>query len=107
PVVEAAAKFFYGNPAYSDLPRKHKITIATCPHQCNAPDIHCIALIGVIHEGRPGFAVRIGGGLSTVPRIAQDLQVFVDKEDALPLLCAIIDAWQENLKYRLSRVKAR
>ncbi len=107
PIVQAAAQFFYGNPAYSDLPRKHKITIAACPHQCNAPDIHCIALIGATHDGREGFAVRIGGGLSTVPRIARDLDVFVDKDDALEVLRAIIDVWQESLKYRMSRVKAR
>ncbi|HZQ09665.1 MAG TPA: nitrite/sulfite reductase [Anaerolineae bacterium] len=107
PIVEAAAKFFYGNPDYSDLPRKHKITIAACPHQCNAPDIHCIALLGAIYNGREGFAVRIGGGLSTVPRIARDMNVFVEKENAIEVLRAIIDVWQASLKYRMSRVKAR
>ena len=35
---------------------------------CNAPEINCVALVGVIHEGREGFAVRVGGGLSSVPR---------------------------------------
>ena len=30
PVVDEAAAFFYGNPEYSNLPRKHKITIAAC-----------------------------------------------------------------------------
>ena len=62
-MVEEAANFFYGHPEYFDLPRKHKITISTCPHQCDMPEINCIALIGVVHEGREGFAVRIGGGL--------------------------------------------
>jgi ferredoxin-nitrite reductase len=107
PIVQATAKFFYGNPDYSDLPRKHKITISACAHQCNAPDIHDIALIGVVNEGRAGFAIRIGGGLSTVPRIAQDMQVFVSKDDTLPVLRALIDVWKENLKSRMSRVKSR
>lgn len=106
-ITEATAKFFYGNPDYSDLPRKHKITISTCAHQCNAPDIHDIALIGVIKDGREGFAIRIGGGLSTFPRLAQDLNVFVEKDETLPILRAIIDVWQENLKSRLSRIKSR
>ena len=106
-IVESTAKFFYGNPAYSDLPRKHKITISTCAHQCNAPDIHDIALIGAINDGREGFAIRIGGGLSTAPRIAKDLNVFVAKDETLPVLRAIIDVWQENLKSRMSRVKSR
>src|SRR5436305_1044540 len=69
PVVDEAAAFFYGNPEYSNLPRKHKITIAACADRCNAPEINCIALVGAIHEGRDGFAVRVGGGLSSVPRI--------------------------------------
>ncbi len=107
PVIEAAASFFYGNREYSDLPRKHKITIAACAHQCNAPDINCISLIGAKKDGRFGFAIRIGGGLSTVPRIARDLRIFIEVDEAIPVLRAIIDVWKENLKYRLSRVKAR
>jgi ferredoxin-nitrite reductase len=107
PVVEEAAAFFYGNPDYSDLPRKHKISIAACADRCNAPEINCIALVGVVHDGEEGFAVTVGGGLSSVPRIARDLGVFVRKDEALPVLCGLLDAWKEDLRYRLSRVKAR
>jgi len=31
PLVEAVARFFYGNREYSNLPRKHKYTISACP----------------------------------------------------------------------------
>ncbi len=107
PTVKQAADFFYNDREYMDLPRKHKITIAACAHQCNAPEINCIALVGTFKDGRPGFAVRVGGGLSTVPRISKHLGVFVPQEEALEVLKAILDAWRTNLKYRLSRVKAR
>jgi sulfite reductase beta subunit-like hemoprotein len=107
PLVREAAGFFYGNREYSDLPRKHKITISTCAWQCNAPAINCIALIGTIQDGRRGYAVRVGGGLSTVPRISQHLGVFVPEGEAMEVLRAILDAWRTNLKYRMSRVKAR
>jgi ferredoxin-nitrite reductase len=107
PDVEAAANFFYGHPDYFDLPRKHKITISTCPHQCDMPEINCLPLIGVVHEGREGYAVRIGGGLSTVPRIARDLGVFVPRDEAIEVLRTILDIWKEDTRYRLSRVKAR
>ena len=40
PLVEEAAQFFYGHPDYSDLPRKHKITISACRDRCNAPEIN-------------------------------------------------------------------
>src|ERR687888_2170400 len=107
PVVDEAAQFFYGNPDYSNLPRKHKITIAACAHRCNAPEINCISLIGAVHEGVEGFAVQVGGGLSSVPRIARDLGVFVPKAESLEVLAALLDAWKEDLRYRVSRVKAR
>ncbi|HEX9943234.1 MAG TPA: nitrite/sulfite reductase [Thermoanaerobaculia bacterium] len=106
-LIEQATEFFIRNREYSDLPRKHKITIAACPHQCNAPEIHCIALIGMLREGRPGFAVRVGGGLASWPRLADDLGVWVPAEEALPVLRAIVDVWREDLRYRLSRAKAR
>jgi sulfite reductase beta subunit-like hemoprotein len=107
PLVRESAAFFYGNREYSDLPRKHKITISTCAYQCNAPSINCIALIGTVQDGRRGYAVRVGGGLSTVPRVAKHLDVFVPEDEAMAVLRAILDAWRTNLKYRLSRVKAR
>jgi sulfite reductase beta subunit-like hemoprotein len=107
PVVDEVARFFYGHPQYSDLPRKHKISIAACAHRCSAPEINCISLVGVIHEGEPGFAVLVGGGLSSVPRIARALGVFVRPDEALPVLRALLDAWKEDLTYRVSRVKAR
>jgi sulfite reductase beta subunit-like hemoprotein len=107
PIVDEAAEFFYGNPDYSNLPRKHKITIAACPDHCNAPEINCIALVGVVHEGAEGFAVRVGGGLSSVPRIARDLGVFVPKAETVEVLRALLDAWQEDRRYRISRVKSR
>ena len=99
--------FFYGNPDYSDLPRKHKISISACAHRCNAPEINCISLVGVIRDGEPGFAVLVGGGLSSVPRIARDLGVWIRVDEALPVLRALLDAWKEDLRYRVSRVKAR
>ena len=107
PTVDAAADFFYGNPDYSNLPRKHKISVATCPHQCNAPELNCINLIGVRQGGRDGYALRLGGGLSSTPRLSRHIGVFIPKDEAIAVLRAILDAWQSDTRYRLSRVKAR
>src|SRR3954449_8408812 len=107
PVVEAATAEFYGNPAWANLPRKHKYSISSCPDRCNAPEINCVSLLGVVHEGRDGYGVLVGGGLSSVPRIARDLGVFVPKEEANEILGAVTTVWSEDLKYRMSRVKAR
>jgi sulfite reductase beta subunit-like hemoprotein len=107
PIVEEAAAFFYGNPDFSNLPRKHKYSISACADRCNAPEINCISLVGAIREGREGFAVLVGGGLSSVPRLARDMGVFVPKEEAVEVLAATTGVWAEDLRYRVSRVKAR
>jgi sulfite reductase beta subunit-like hemoprotein len=107
PVVEAATAEFYGNPAWANLPRKHKYSIASCPDRCNAPEINCVSLVGVLNDGREGYAVQVGGGLASVPRIARDLGVFVPKEQSNEILGAVTSVWSEDLKYRMSRVKAR
>jgi sulfite reductase beta subunit-like hemoprotein len=107
PLIAEAANFFYGNREYSDLPRKHKITISTCAYHCNAPAINCIVLNGAIKDGRRGYSISVGGGLSSAPRVARHLNAFVPEEDAMDVLRAILDAWRTNLQYRMSRAKAR
>jgi sulfite reductase beta subunit-like hemoprotein len=107
PVLEEAAARFYGNPDYSDLPRKHKIAITACADACAAPEINCISLVGALRDGEEGFGVLVGGGLSSVPRIARELGIWVPKADAVTVLAAILDEWKEDLRYRVSRVKAR
>jgi ferredoxin-nitrite reductase len=110
--VREVVNYFISERDYFDLPRKHKITISTCPHQCNAPDINCIAFVGARQPGpdgteQLGFAVRVGGGLSATPRIARDLNVFVAPHEVRTTAQAILDVWRSDLRYRLSRAKAR
>ncbi|HZD58570.1 MAG TPA: MoaD/ThiS family protein, partial [Anaerolineales bacterium] len=88
-------------------PRKLKFTITACPYQCSGPEFHGVALLGVIHAGQRGFTVRVGGGLSSTPRISRDLRAFVPEAKALDVLRAIADLWREDLRYRLSRPKSR
>jgi len=106
-VVRKVADFFGGNPDYANLPRKHKYTISACPAQCNAPEIADVALIAVVNQGRRGFALRVGGGLANTPRISRDVDVFIPVEDTLEVLRAVTDAWQSDLRYRLSRARSR
>ncbi len=107
PLLDEVARFFYGNPDYSNLPRKHKISISACAQRCNAPEINCISLVGAIRDGENGFGVLVGGGMSSVPRIARELGAWVPYDEALEVLRAILDTWKEDLRYRVSRVKSR
>jgi ferredoxin-nitrite reductase len=105
--LDQVVQFFLTERDYFDLPRKHKITISSCAAQCNAPEINCIVFIGARQDGREGFSLRVGGGLSSTPRIARDLNVFVPRQDTLAVSRAILDVWRTDLRYRLSRAKAR
>jgi len=109
--LQELVSYFTNHDEYLDLPRKHKITMATCADQCNAPEINCISFIGVRQPDpagdRLGYTVRVGGGLSSTPRISRDLGVFVERGQALDVARAILDVWRQDLKYRVSRAKAR
>lgn len=107
PTITEIAQFFYGNREYGNLPRKHKYTVSACPHHCNAPEIHDIALVGTVQDGVEGYAFWVGGGLSSVPRIGKSLGVFVPKEEALEVARGLTDVWRFDLRYRMSRAKAR
>src|SRR4051812_33654124 len=109
--LQELVSYFTNHDEYLDLPRKHKITMATCADQCNAPEINCISFTGVRQPDpagdRLGYTVRVGGGLSSTPRISRDLGVFVERGQALDVARAILDVWRQDLKYRVSRAKAR
>jgi ferredoxin-nitrite reductase len=107
PQLYELVHYFLSDKDYFDLPRKHKITISTCAAQCNGPEINCIVFVGARQHDRDGFLLRVGGGLSSTPRISRDLGVFVEQDQVLPVARAILDAWRTDLKYRMSRAKAR
>ncbi|HVX47109.1 MAG TPA: hypothetical protein VHC49_24680 [Mycobacteriales bacterium] len=107
PVIHEVADHFYGNDEYSNLPRKHKYTISACTAQCNAPEISDVALVAVEQDGRAGFTLRIGGGMTNTPRISRDVGVFIPREQTVEVLEAVTNAWQRDLRYRISRAKAR
>ena len=112
PQLDEVVKYFQHERDYYDLPRKHKISISACADQCNAPEINCIAFTGTSQpgpDGQPqiGYSVRVGGGLSSTPRIARELESFVTPDEVLPTARAILDVWRADLRYRMSRAKAR
>ena len=79
PSSTRCVNYFINHDEYLDLPRKHKITMATCADQCNAPEINCIAFIGDDRPGRPRSASRCASAAASPRRRAspRDLGVFV------------------------------
>ena len=76
--AEAIHHYFLDNKLYSNLPRKYKISVTGCAEDCARGLINDIALSGAIAEdGTRGFNLRVGGGLSSHPRFARWMDVFV------------------------------
>jgi sulfite reductase (ferredoxin) len=105
--LRALDHFAVGNKEFSNLPRKYKTTISGCPVQCTAHEVNDISFVGVRHEdGRIGYDLWVGGGLSTNPKLAVRLGVFVAPEDVQEVWAGVTRVFREY-GYRRSRNRAR
>jgi sulfite reductase (ferredoxin) len=103
----AVNKFGLLNPEFSNLPRKYKTAISACSKHCTLHEINDVSFVGVRHDdGRVGFDLWVGGGLSTNPKLAQRLGVFIPPEDAVEIWAAVTKVFRE-WGYRRSRNRAR
>jgi len=105
PAIDTITERYIGDPRYSNLPRKFKTSISwlvDTPYQVND-----VSFLGVHHpQHGPGFDLWVGGGLSTNPRLAERLGVWVPLEE-------IPDVWEgvvgifRDYGYRRLRNRAR
>ncbi|WP_254532302.1 nitrite/sulfite reductase [Natrinema gelatinilyticum] len=99
PVIEAVSDFFTENREYANLPRKFKMTITGCAHDCAQSQINDIGLVPAKKEIDGaycyGFHARVGGGLSDGPRMCSELDVFVKPEDAVEFCRAVAQTFKE------------
>lgn len=104
--IEEASFYFASNPDYADLPRKFKVGVFghRSAGQC---EINELSFYGVRREdGRVGYGAMVGGGLSTEPHIAQDLNAFVAPEQAFAVMEAVTRIYRDH-GYRKNRKHAR
>lgn len=89
-----------------DLPRKFKINYSGCAADCAQPHINCVGLSGVVHQGKPGFKVVIGGGMGWQAFVAQPLFGFIPEESAVDVCRAVALLFREHGD-RFNRAKSR
>jgi sulfite reductase (ferredoxin) len=109
PLVREATDLVNGNAAFYNLPRKFKVSISGCRAWCTYPEINDIGLTAVRHpaSGEIGFAVRVGGGLSTDPHLGVKLDAFVPRAQALGVFRAIAEIFRDSDVLRQNRERAR
>lgn len=105
-LLDEVNQLYMGNPEYSNLPRKFKASISGCCLRCAQPEINDIGITALVRDGEVGFDLQVGGGLSTVPRLASRLRVFLRPEQVRPA-CGAIAAIFRDHGNRAKRTRAR
>jgi sulfite reductase (ferredoxin) len=106
PLRETVEKYL-GDPEFSNLPRKFKTSISGCAQHCTNHEINDVAFVGVIGpDGVPGFDLWVGGGLSTNPRFAERLGVFVRSDEVSEVWAGVVSVFRDY-GYRRSRTHSR
>jgi sulfite reductase beta subunit-like hemoprotein len=93
PYAQATTRHFLRNPICQSLPRKFKIAFSCgsiSSGDCAQGAINDVALLAMVKDGKRGFRVRVGGGLSTSPEDAHPLEEFVPVEKLLPTIEAVV-----------------
>ncbi|PJN89810.1 nitrite/sulfite reductase [Bacillus sp. mrc49] len=103
-------EYFRLNEDYSNLPRKYKMSISANIHNASNAEINCLSFNPATKEmeGKTevGFHVKVGGGLSSVPMLAEELDLFILPERTVEVAAAITTIFRD-FGYREKRHRSR
>jgi sulfite reductase (ferredoxin) len=106
-VLAETVATYIGSPEFSNLPRKWKTSMSGCVDHCTEPEIDDVSFVGVLNaDGVAGYDLMVGGGLSTNPKFAQRIGVFV-RPDQVTDVWAACTAVFRDYGYRRQRNRAR
>lgn len=106
PYMLAVHDYFLFNPLNLTLPRKFKIAVEGCEHDCAQCPINDIGAYAKVRDGKPGFSLWAGGGLGAQPFLAKPLADFIPAEDLL-IWCEAVVRVQHRYGERKNRTRAR
>ena len=91
PYAEAVTRHLLRGPLSASLPRKFKIAFGgCCGFDCVGASFNDIGLLARVRQGKPGFRVTIGGGLSTLRRAGILAHDFAPAEEVLEIAEAVV-----------------
>ncbi|MFK4309674.1 ferredoxin-nitrite reductase [Bacillus sp. RC242] len=109
-IVKEIYDYFQHNEEFSNLPRKFKMSISSNIYNSANAEINCVAFTPATKEingeEKVGFHIKIGGGLSARPYLAEELDVFVLLEEVKAVSIAIATIFRD-FGYREKRHLAR
>ena len=111
PLAVEVAQKLTANPEFYNLPRKFKVSVTGCPLWCSYPEINDVALTAIRREVNGleeiGYTLRVGGGLSTEPHIAERIPAFIPQDKAFAVVEAALQIFKEQQELRENRTRAR
>ena len=97
PLAEIIRQWSSLHPEFVFLARKFKIAVGASPQDRAALLYHDLAVEIVRNtEGRIGYKVLAGGGMGRTPYIAQMMSEFVEREDILAYLEAVLRVYNQD-----------
>jgi sulfite reductase beta subunit-like hemoprotein len=107
PYAAAYARYFLRHPTTQNLPRKSKVAFSGSEKDEAMVLMHDVGMVARIQDGKRGFKIVVGGGLSTRPLMAETLREFVLAEDFLINCEAVLRLYNRQDEERKSIAKAR
>ena len=107
PYSAAYARYFLRHPTTQNMPRKSKVAFSGSDKDEAMVLMHDVGMIARIQDGKRGFKIVVGGGLSTNAMMAQTLREFVPVEDFILNCEAVLRVFNDQDEERKSIAKAR
>ena len=107
PYAAAYARYFLRHPTTQNMPRKSKVAFSGSEKDEAMVLMHDVGMLARIQDGKRGFKIVVGGGLSTRPMMAETLREFVPVEDLLINCEAVLRVFNDQDEERKSIAKAR
>ena len=107
PWCELVRQWSTFHPEFAYLPRKFKIAVCASTEDRSASLVHDVAIHIVKNDaGKVGFKIFVGGGLGRTPLVAAPIHEFLNQEDLLSYLEAILRVYNRYGR-RDNKYKAR
>ncbi len=107
PYSAAYSRYFLRHPTTQNMPRKSKVAFSGSENDEAMVLMHDVGLVARIRDGKRGFKIVVGGGLSTNAIMAKTLNEFVPVEEFLLHCEAVLRIFNRQDEERKSIMKAR
>ena len=107
PYAAAYARYFLRHPTTQNMPRKSKTAFSGSEDDEAMTPFHDMGFIARVSDGKKGFKIVVGGGLSTMPQMAETLAEFVPVEDYIRHAEAALRVFNRQDEERKNLMRAR